>query len=61
MREKPAVTNERIKDKAPIDYLVDAKVSPTGPDESLLCPHFIDWQVKTIIEATHEEMSTRKR
>jgi len=35
-------TNGRIKDKAPADYLADAKIFPQGPQPELLAPHFIN-------------------
>jgi hypothetical protein len=34
-------TNNRIKDKAPADYIGDAEIFPSGATESLLKPHFI--------------------
>jgi hypothetical protein len=35
-------TNQKIRDKAPADYLADATIFPVGQQLDLLLPHFID-------------------
>jgi hypothetical protein len=51
------VTNGRIRDKAPSDYLRDVRVFPLGACSDLLTPHFLDGPVKRILESTREELS----
>jgi hypothetical protein len=34
-------TNNKIKDKAPADYIVSQEIFPSGADEALLRPHFL--------------------
>lgn len=47
-------TNNKIKDKAPADYLADADIFPSGATTELLSPHFLDEAVPAMSRATEE-------
>jgi len=49
-------TNGRIKDRAPAGYLVDADVFPTGPELSLLEPHFVRAEALALMQEAGESL-----
>jgi hypothetical protein len=48
-------TNNKIKDKAPADYLNDADVFPSGARSDLLEPHFLDASTLAIVQSAVED------
>jgi hypothetical protein len=49
-------TNGRIKDRAPAGYLVDTDVFPTGPELSLLEPHFVRAEALALMQEAGESL-----
>jgi hypothetical protein len=47
-------TNNKIKDKAPADYLSDPDIFPSGARPDLLAPHFLDDAIPILNGATEE-------
>lgn len=50
-------TNNKIKDKAPADYLNNVEIFPSRPIESLLEPHFLTKNAVDIMKQAKEDVS----
>jgi hypothetical protein len=50
-------TNNKIKASAPADYVASQDIFPSGPDEGLLLPHFVDMAALEILKSTTETLT----
>ncbi len=50
-------TNGRIKDKAPATYIADPAIFPTGPQLSLMEPHFVDDASLSLVRIATEALT----
>lgn len=50
-------TNAKIRDKAPATYIHDPEIFPSGTNDELLEPHFIDPPILTLMDEAAETLS----
>ena len=49
-------TNGKIKDKSPATYIQDSDIFPAGPTNDLLEPHFINAEIRTMMNQADEPL-----